>query len=136
VIPTTLNPLGIAKHADVITRTFSHNRDLNKKAEMFVVLNSYNTDKAVADRNEIMLTVLRKHIDVYARKDRKCQLIEPSFARIRQSTLLQYWGHHIIEGSKPQLAFREIAGRSFPRTDFLLLAEYLEDHTSIKSINQ
>lgn len=136
VIPTTLNPLGIAKHADVITRTFSHIRDLNKKAEMFVVLNSYNTDKAVADRNEIMLTVLRKHIDVYARKDRKCQLIEPSFARIRQSTMLQYWGYHIIEGSRPQLAFREIAGRSFPRTDFLLLAEYLEDHTSIKSINQ
>jgi chromosome partitioning protein len=47
---------------------------------------------------------------------------------------LLYWGYHIIEGSKPQLAFRETAGRSYPRTDFLQLAEYLESHTDLDKL--
>src|SRR5262249_33087519 len=29
IIPTTLNPLGVAKKADVITRTFAHIREIN-----------------------------------------------------------------------------------------------------------
>lgn len=34
IIPTTLNPLGIAKHADVITRTFKHIRQLSADANV------------------------------------------------------------------------------------------------------
>ena len=47
VIPTTLNPLGIAKNGDVITRTFKHIRDANKSAEMFTLINYFNATKAI-----------------------------------------------------------------------------------------
>lgn len=42
VIPTTLNPLGIAKNSDVIKRTFDQIRTKNYKAEMFVLINHCN----------------------------------------------------------------------------------------------
>jgi chromosome partitioning protein len=49
---------------------------------------------------------------------------------------LLYWGYHLVEGSKPQLAFREIAGRSFPKADFLKLLDYLEDETTIEAARE
>ena len=67
-----------------------------------------------------------KEIDRYAQHDPKCRLIPPDEAKVRHSSALLYWGYHIVDGSRPQLAFREVAGRSYPRTDFLQLAEYLE----------
>ena len=73
-------------------------------------------------------------MEEYRVVDKKCQLIDPDYAKIRRSDSLLYWGYHIVDGSKPQLAFRNVAGRSVPRTDFLQLAEYLEDHTEIRSI--
>ncbi|MBV5311559.1 AAA family ATPase [Chromatium okenii] len=134
IIPTTLNPLGIAKHADVITRTFKHIRQLSADAEMFAIINSYDVSKDAEKRNGVLLDHLQRHIDLYAATDSKCQLIHPDAAKIRYSVALLYWGYHIIEGSKPQLAFRETAGRSYPRTDFLQLAEYLENHTDIDKL--
>jgi chromosome partitioning protein len=134
IIPTTLNPLGVAKHGDVITRTFRHIREMNKKAEMFAVVNAFNPSKNFAERNDVLLSVLKKHVDAYAQDDPKCHLIHPDYAAIRRSDLLQYWGYHIVEGTRPQLAFREVAGRNFPRTDFLRLSEYLEDHTNIEDL--
>jgi chromosome partitioning protein len=134
VIPTTLNPLGIAKNGDVITRTFRHIRDRNSKAELFALVNCYNQSKNFEKRNNILLSSLQDVISAYQKKDLRCQLIHPDHAKVRRSDSLQYWGYHIVDGSPPQLAFKEAAGRSAPRTDFLQLAEYLEDHTSIKSI--
>ena len=134
IIPTTLNPLGIAKNANVITRTFAHIRQTNQKAEMFCLINSFDSGKAVEKKNDTLLTHLQKEIGRYARHDPKCRLIHPSQAKIRYSSALLYWGYHIIDGSPPQLAFREVAGRSYPRTDFLQLAEYLEDHTDIETL--
>ena len=136
VLPTTLNPLGIAKGGDVITRTFSHIRKRNQKAEMFAVVNGYNPAQSYERQNNTLLSMLEKTVSRYSKSDPKCQLINPSYAKIRQSKLLQYWGMHIIDGSPPSLAFREIAGRNAPRTDFLQLAEFLQDHTAIKSINE
>lgn len=134
IIPTTLNPLGIAKNANVITRTFAHIRQTNQKAEMFCLINSFDSGKAVEKKNDTLLTHLQKEIGRYARHDPKCRLIHPSQAKIRYSSALLYWGYHIIDGSPPQLAFREVAGRSYPRTDFLQLAEYLEEHTDIETL--
>lgn len=134
IIPTTLNPLGIAKNANVITRTFQHIRSLNSQAQMFCLINSYDPSKAIEKKNEVLLTHLKKEIDRYAQHDPKCRLIPPEEARIRHSSALLYWGYHIIDGSKPQLAFRETAGRSYPRTDFLQLAEYLENHTDLATL--
>ena len=134
VLPTTLNPLGIAKGADVITRTFKHIRDRNKKAEMFALVNGFNASKAYEKQNNVLLSMLKKKVNEYKKSDPKCQLIDPEYAKIRQSKLLQYWGMHILDGSPPALAFREVAGRNAPRTDFLELAGFLQDHTSILSI--
>ena|SRR2546425_3656655 len=136
IIPTTLNPLGIAKNADVITRTFKHLREMNQKAEMFAVINGYDASKEAEKRNDVLLDHLRRHLDSYAVTDPKCIFIHPDAAKIRHSMALLYWGYHIVEGSKPQLAFREIAGKSYPRTDFLQLAEYLEGHTDIDELRK
>ena len=88
----------------------------------------------MSKRNDILLSALGKYIKNYQAFDTRCQLIHPDFAKIRRSDSLLYWGYHIVDGSKPQLAFKSVAGRSAPRTDFLQLAEYLEDHTEIRAL--
>lgn len=134
IIPTTLNPLGVAKNADVITRTFKHIRELNQKTEMFAVINGYDSSQDAQKKNEVLLAHLGRHLNAYTAIDAKCKFIHPDAAKIRHSSALLYWGYHIVEGTKPQLAFREIAGRSYPRTDFLQLAEYLESHTDLDDL--
>jgi chromosome partitioning protein len=136
IIPTTLNPLGVSKNGDVIIRTFKHIREHNMKTEMFALINSYDSSKETAKRNEILLAHLKKSLSKYTSIDPKCKFIDPDAAKIRSSKALLYWGYHIVEGTKPQLAFKEIAGKSYPRTDFLQLAEYLEDHTSIDELRK
>jgi chromosome partitioning protein len=136
IIPTTLNPLGVAKKADVITRTFSHIREINRKAEMFALINSFDTDKGVRDRNDLLLGLLKEELSEYTCQDKKCKFIDPDDAKIRYSTALLYWGIHIVKGTRPELAFKEVAGRSYPRIDFLQLAEYLEHHTDIDALKR
>jgi len=136
IIPTTLNPLGVAKKADVITRTFGQIREMNQKAEMFSLINGFDasTDATTARRNELLLGLLKAELDKYTRKDTKCKFIHPDNAAIRYSSALFYWGIHIVQGTAPELAFKEVGGRSYPRADFLKLAEYLEHHTDIDAL--
>jgi chromosome partitioning protein len=138
VIPTTLNPLGVAKKADVITRTFGHIREMNQKAEMFAMINGFDAsaDERTARRNKLLLGLLKEELDKYTRKDNKCKFIHPDDAAIRYSAALFYWGLHIVEGAPPELAFKEVGGRSYPRVDFLKLAEYLEHHTDIDALKR
>jgi chromosome partitioning protein len=136
IIPTTLNPLGVSKNGDVIIRTFKHIRERNSKTEMFALINNYDSSKDTAKRNEVLLCHLKNSLSRYISIDPRCKFIDPDAAKIRYSTSLLYWGYHIVEGSKPQLAFRETGGRSYPRTDFLQLAEYLEDHTDIDKMRE
>ena len=136
IIPTTLNPLGVSKHGDVIIRTFEHIRKRNPQTEMFAVINNYQSAQTFAKRNYILQDHLKISLSRYLDKDNKCKFIDPDAAKIRHSTSLLYWGYHIVEGTKPQLAFKEYGGRSHPRTDFLQLAEYLEDHTTIDELRQ
>lgn len=141
IIPTTLNPLGIAKNSEVIISTFRSIRRLNSKAKMFALINLYdpsrdhnpNTDKEKR-RPEALLNHMKTEIAKYSREDPLCWLIDPDSAKIRQSNALFYWGYHIIDGSKPTLAFREYGGKSYPREDFLELADYLEEHTEIDKL--
>ena len=132
IIPTTLNPLGIAKNGTVITRTFEHIRSINKKAEMYTIVNCYETAADLANRNTLLVKHLQNSIKTYTDKDPKCRLIIPKKAAIRRSTQLQYWGYHIINGSEPQLAFNNIGGRCNPRTDFLQLADHLVNEVEIQ----
>ncbi len=136
IIPTTLNPLGVAKKADVITRTFHQIREMNQKAEMFALINGYDATADAARRNQLLLTLLKGELDKYTRQDNKCKFIHPDDAKIRYSTALFYWGIHIVQGTRPELAFKEVAGRSYPRIDFLQLAEYLEHHTDIDALKK
>ena len=136
VIPTTLNPLGVSKHGDVIVRTFKHIRKRNPNAEMFALINNFLSHQTLEKRNTILFNHLKHSLAKYTETDPKCKLIDPDAAKIRHSVSLLYWGYHIVEGTKPQLAFKETAGKSFPRTDFLQLAEYLEDHTAIDELRQ
>ncbi len=131
LIPTTLNPLGINKNADVIRRTFAAVRRSNTNAELFVIVNNYHSDEA--KRNEVLNRILKTEFETLMAHDPKCHYIDPETVAIRFSKQLLYWGYHIVENDKPQLAFREIGGRSLPRTDFLKLLDYLEDHTQIEA---
>lgn len=134
VIPTTLNPLGVSKHGDVIMRTFKHIRQRNSKAEMFALINNYISNQFLAKRNKVLFNHLKQSLAKYTSADSKCKLIDPDAVKVRHSNALLYWGYHIVEGTTPQLAFKETAGRSYPRTDFLQLAEYLEEHTAIDEL--
>ena len=136
VIPTTLNPLGVNKHGDVIVRTFKHIRQVNPDAEMFALINNFVSNQALQKKNTILFNHLKQSLAKYTKTDPKCKLINPDAAKIRHSNSLLYWGYHIVEGTQPQLAFKETAGKSYPRTDFLQLAEYLEDHTAIDELRQ
>lgn len=129
IIPTSLTPLGINKNADVITRTFDNIRMVNKEAELFVLINNYLTGEE--RRNGILNEMLERYLAPYIERDERCHYINPEQVSIRFSKQLAYWGYHLVEEKSSQLAFREVAGRSYPRTDFLKLAEYLEEHTEI-----
>ena len=131
IIPTTLNPLGINKNADVIQRTFKAIRRVNSNAELFVLINNYHSDED--KRNEVLNGILKNDFKTMIVEDPKCHYIDPEDVAIRFSKQLLYWGYHLVENSKPHLAFREIAGRSFPKADFLKLLDYLEDQTNIKT---
>ncbi|MGA1367939.1 MAG: ParA family protein [Blastocatellia bacterium] len=130
LIPTLLTPLGIAKNADVILRTFQHVREINARAEMFAFINGYMP--AEEERNDLFLTHLRKHLAPYLKTDDKSKFVHPRYAHIRHSLSLLYWGEHIVKKTRPQLAFQKVGGRSYPLADFLNLAKYLERHTEIE----
>ena len=130
LIPTLLTPLGIAKNADVILRTFQHVREINSRAEMFAIINGYLP--AEEERNDLFLSHLRKHLAPYLKSDAKCKFVHPRYAHIRHSLSLLYWGEHIVKKTRPQLAFQKVGGRSYPLADFLNLAKYLERHTEIE----
>ena len=109
---------------------FSAVRRVNDGAELFVLINNYHSDEE--RRNGILNHLLKTEFKLMMVDDAKCHYIDPDDVAIRYSKQLLYWGYHIVENGKPQLAFREIGGRSLPRTDFLKLLDYLENHTSIE----
>lgn len=130
LIPTTLNPLGINKNADVIKRTFNQIRRENAKAHLFVLINNLQKDEE--SRNIILNEILESQFEDFTKRDRRAHYINPDEVAIRFSKQLLYWGFHIFDKSKPQLAFRSIGRYSYPRMDFLKLVDYLESQTQIQ----
>jgi len=129
IVPTTLNPLGVNKNADVIKRTFSQIRRENKQAHLFVLINSLQADEE--NRNALLNEVLKSQFKQISERDERCHYIEPTDVAIRFSKQLLYWGFHIFDNTKPQLAFRNVGRYSHPRMDFLKLVDYLEFQTQI-----
>ncbi len=134
LIPTTLNPLGVNKNADVIKRTFSAIRRENQSAHLFVLINSLQTDEE--NRNALLNQVLKSQFKQISERDARCHYIEPTDVAIRFSKQLLYWGYHIFENTKPQLAFRNVGRYSHPRMDFLKLLDYLEFQTEIPKMKR
>jgi chromosome partitioning protein len=130
LMPTTLNPLGVNKNADVIKRTFDAIRAENKQVELFVLINNFFSDEE--NRNEFLNQILKSQFKQLIEKDKRCHYIDPFESAIRFSKNLLYWGLHVFDGKTPSLAFRAKGGRSYPRTDFLKLVDYLESHTQIQ----
>ncbi len=130
IIPTTLNPLGINKNADVIKRTLAAIRRENQKAELFVLINSLQTDEP--NRNQLLNQALKTQFKVMRETDSRLHYIDPTECAIRFSKQLLYWGFHLFDGSKPQLAFRTVGRYSYPRMDFLKLVDQLELHTEVE----
>ena len=130
IVPTTLNPLGVNKNADVIKRTFSQIRRENARAQMFVLINNLQKDEE--SRNIILNEILNAQFEELMERDKRCHYINPERVAIRFSKQLLYWGFHIFDKSKPQLAFRSVGRYSYPRMDFLKLVDYLESRTQIQ----
>ncbi len=129
LIPTTLNPLGINKNADVIKRTFNEIRQVNSNAHLFTIINNFQSDEH--NRNRLLNDVLKAQFKQLSERDPKCHYVDPYDISIRFSKQLLYWGYHIFENTNPQLAFRSMGGYSYPRMDFLKLVDYLEFQTEI-----
>ena len=122
VIPTSLSPLGISKSGDVIKRTFDKIRTENKKTEMDVLINYYDESKGKAKRTELLLDLVKNEIPFD--ENNNLYLIDPiKICAIHRSDSLFYWGMHIVEKRKPELAFNN-GPTSRVREDFLKLAEY------------
>ena len=130
IVPTTLNPLGVNKNADVIKRTFNQIRRENTRAHLFVLINSLQKDEE--SRNVILNEILNAQFEQFIERDKRCHYINPEKVAIRFSKQLLYWGFHIFDRSKPQLAFRSVGRYSYPRMDFLKLVDYLESRTQIQ----
>jgi chromosome partitioning protein len=130
LIPTTLNPLGINKNADVIKRTFSAIRRENRKAHLHVLVNNLQSDED--NRNTLLNQVLKTQFKQMNERDSRVHYIDPQECAIRFSKQLMYWGFHLFDGTKPQLAFRTVGRYSYPRMDFLKLVDYLEMQTQIQ----
>lgn len=129
LIPTTLNPLGINKNADVIKRTLASIRRENTKANLFVLINSLQSDED--NRNNLLNQVLKTQFKQMSETDSRLHYIDPTEAAIRFSKQLLYWGFHLFDGNKPSLAFKTVGRYSYPRMDFLKLVDYLEMKTEV-----
>ncbi len=135
LIPTTLNPLGMNKNGFIIRKTFQEIRNLNRKTEMFVLINGY--DPLETKRNQVLNALMKREFKEWSKADSRCHYIDPDDVCIRYSKQLLYWGYEtIIEEAEPQLAFRAFGGRSNPRSDFLALAEFLQSHTDLEQLKQ
>ena len=132
IIPTTLNPLGINKNADVIKRTLASIRRENQKAHLFVLINSLQTDEP--NRNNLLNQALLTQFKEMRETDARLHYINPAECAIRFSKQLLYWGFHLFDGAKPQLAFKTVGRYSYPRMDFLKLVDYLEMQTEILKV--
>jgi chromosome partitioning protein len=64
--------------------------------------------------------------------DAKLHYINPAECAIRFSKQLLYWGFHLFDGTKPQLAFKTVGRYSYPRMDFLKLVDFLELQTEVQ----
>jgi len=137
IVPTVLTPLGVNRNADVIKRTFENIRKVNKKAELYVLINAYHSDEE--NRNKILSNILKKQFETFIKNDTKCHYIDPDEAKIRYSKQLLYFGYEriVLAAEEGQLAFdRKGGGIAYPRQDFFALVEHLLTTTAMRELEE
>ena len=124
ICPVVLSPLSIGHNAEVLNRSYQQIRAVNKNAKIFVLINSFKTElSSISIRlMAVIRTLLTKIIN-----DPNFQLIPTESVAIRESNLLKNFG----ESSK--LEFLNVAGRCYPRQDFLALADYLLENEHLNT---
>lgn len=124
ICPVVLSPLSIGHNAEVLNRSYQQIRAINKNAKIFVLINNFKTElSSVTIRlMAVIRTLLTKVIN-----DPNFQLIPTETVAIRESNLLKNFG----ESSK--LEFLNVAGRCYPRQDFLALADYLLENEHLNT---
>jgi chromosome partitioning protein len=121
IIPTSLSPLEIGNNAEVLLRTIAQIRGCNTNALIFIIINKYYAQNKKDKQRYCDINAILSSLG-----DDKCTLIDPEeIVSIRESRILRNWGN------EPDLAFKSIAGRCYPRDDFLKLTEYLMEHLDI-----
>jgi chromosome partitioning protein len=90
------------------------------------LINNLHADEE--KRNTLLNEVLKRQFKQFTERDSRSHYIDPTECAIRFSKQLLYWGFHIFENTRPQLAFRSVGAYSYPRMDFLKLVDYLETH--------
>lgn len=130
IIPTTLNPLGLNKNGHVIRSTIEKIRSVNKNTFIFVLINNYLADET--KKSQVLKNQYQRYFAEISKHDKKFKFIDPDEVVIRNSKQLFYWGYHIYDNGRPELAFNSVGGRCLPKVDFLNLLNYLEDHSDIE----
>jgi chromosome partitioning protein len=134
IIPTTLNPLGLNKNGHVIKRTIEAIRKVNPTAYLFVLINNYFDDES--NRSRVLKEEYQRYFAELVRDDDRFVFIDPEEVSIRSSKQLFYWGYHIYNGDRYQLAFNPVGGRCLPKADFLNLLDYLEAHSDLEKLKR
>lgn len=131
IIPITLNPLGLNKHASVIERTVRQLKEKNTKTKFLILINQYEPKEG--KKNKILLEMLKKEVAIMQQNYDGIELIEPSEVAIRYSSQLFYWGMQmLVDDSHSELAFDITSSRSIPKDDFFHLAAYIANYASLK----
>ncbi|MBD3881539.1 AAA family ATPase [Phormidium tenue FACHB-886] len=134
IIPTTLNPLGLNKNGHVIKRTIEAIRQVNPTAHLFVLINNYFDDES--NRSRVLKEEYQRYFAELVQEDDRFKFIDPEEVAIRNSKQLFYWGYHIYNGDRYQLAFNSVGGRCLPKADFLNLLDYLEEHSDLETLKR
>ncbi len=124
ICPVVLSPLSIGQNAEVLNRSYQQIRAINKEAKIFVLVNNFKTEPSSISIRlmSVIKTLLNKIVG-----DPNFQLIPTDTVAIRESNLLKHFG----ENSK--LEFLNVAGRCYPRQDFLALADFLLENEHLST---
>lgn len=125
IIPYQLTSLQVGNNAEVIERSVKRLRALNTQANILVVLNSFNKRQTASERN-LFEQVQRAVLTI---QDKQLYFLMPEDVAIRESQLLKHWGENSF------LCFEPVAGRCYPRDDFLKLAESLLEYSELNQHN-
>ena len=130
VIPIVLSPLSVLGNAEVIGRTISQIRTVNKDMHFHIVINQYEQSGSASGFQVKLLQYIRFWLgrEGYL-QDARIKFYNPEDMSIRRSTIMLHWGIFLLSpGAEPRLAFEtKLNGATKLLGDFLALADSIEE---------